>query len=72
MDAVPHVGGEVIVLAPGTDGAGYLATSLPLLTPEDIRRALKITTEATKKLRAWERQRAHLQRSVEREEAVCP
>ena len=53
--AAPHVGRDVIVIAPGVEGTGYLASSLPLRTAAEIHNALVLAEEAVKKLRHWHR-----------------
>ena len=55
--AAPHVGHDVIVIAPGVNGQGYIATSLPLKTSVDVQHIIRNTTEALKRMRRWERQR---------------
>lgn len=56
-EAAAHVGPDVIVLAPGVNGAGYLATSLPMQSAENIDDAIVLVAEALKKLRRWRRER---------------
>ena len=56
-EAIPHVGPDVIVIAPGITGDGYLGTSLPTKTSQDLERVIKLTSEALKKLQRWQRRR---------------
>lgn len=60
-EAVPHVGSEVVVIAPGPTGDGYLATSLSLGSAREIAAAITLTNEALKKLRRWHRERLKLE-----------
>lgn len=56
-EAIPHVGPDVVVIAPGITGDGYLGTSLPTRSSQDIERVLKLVNEAQKKLQRWKRRR---------------
>lgn len=56
-DAIPHVGTDVIVLSPD-----FYSTSMPLRSVEDIDAQLVLVNEAKKKLTAWRRNRAQLEK----------
>lgn len=56
--AVPHIGRDVVIIAPGCTGDGYLATSMPTRTSHDLEKILTMLSEATKKVRRWQRRRA--------------
>lgn len=56
-DAMPHVGPDVIVLS-----KDFYSTSMPLRSVEDIDAQLVLVKEAQKKLTAWRRNRAQLER----------
>ena len=55
--AAPHVGASVVILAPGHEGNGLLATSMPTHSLEDLVAIETVLKEATKKLQHWKRQR---------------
>ena len=67
--AAPHVGRDVLVIAPGVEGTGYLATSMRIATAADLEPLIKLAQEATKKLKAWQRTRLRHE-AREREKAV--
>jgi hypothetical protein len=51
------VGASVVILAPGHEGNGFLATSMPTHSLEDLVAIETVLKEATKKLQHWKRQR---------------
>jgi hypothetical protein len=55
--AAPHVGSNVVVIAPGCEGNGFLATSMPTRSPEDLMAIETMLKEATKKLQHWRHRR---------------
>lgn len=55
--AAPHVGVDVVVLAPGVNGAGYMATSMSTKSSADVEKVLTLVSEARKKLLALQRMR---------------
>lgn len=57
-EAAPHIGRDVIIIAPGCTGDGYLATSMPTRTSHDLEALITMTNEALKRLRRWHRRRA--------------
>ena len=57
-DAAPHVGPNVLVIAPGCEGNGFLATSMPTRSNEDLVAIESLLREATKKIQRWRRQPA--------------
>lgn len=69
--AIPHIGRDVIVLAPGANGDGYFATSMPTRTSHDIEALMTMTNEAMKKLRAWHRARKREEQRAAAEAASC-
>ncbi len=60
--AAPHIGRDVIIIAPGCNGEGYLASSMPTKTSHDLEALITMTNEALKKLRSWHRRRAKEER----------
>lgn len=56
-EATPHVGTDVVVIAPGVNGAGYLSTSMPMATSQDLEDVITMTHEALKRLKHWHRAR---------------
>lgn len=64
-ESIPHIGRDVIVIAPGCNGAGYLATSMPTRTAAELEDLITMTNEALKKLRRWQRARAQQERREE-------
>lgn len=70
-NAIPHIGNEVIIIAPGCNGHGFFATSLPTKTSADMEKLITMTNEALKKLRSWQRNRRReedRQRKIDEEE----
>lgn len=56
-DAVPHVGRDVVVVAPGVNGNGYLGTSMPTRTAHELEDVATLLHESLKKVRRWQRAR---------------
>lgn len=54
-EAAPHIGNEVIVIAPGVEGAGYFGTSISVGSSQGIERNIALVNEALKKLKQWHR-----------------
>ena len=54
-EAAPHIGNEVIVIAPGVEGAGYFATSISVGSSQAVERNIVLVNEAMKKLKQWHR-----------------
>ena len=52
-DAIPHVGENVVIIAPGVNGAGYIATTMPTRTAAELGDVIAMTEQALKKLRRW-------------------
>lgn len=69
-DAAPHIGRDVIIIAPGCNGHGYLATSMPTKTSQDLEDLITMTNEALKRLRSWHRRRTQDERRELIEEAA--
>lgn len=65
-EAAPHIGRDVVVIGPGTNGEGYLATSMPTKSAEDIAAILTMVEEARRKLLAWQRRRKREERTLTR------
>lgn len=65
QEAAPHVGAHVIIIAPGCNGDGYLATSMSTKSAHDIEALMTMTNEALKKLRRWHRNRLREERREE-------
>ena len=53
--AAAHIGNEVIVIAPGVEGAGYFATSISVGSSQAVERNIVLVNEALKKLKQWHR-----------------
>jgi len=66
-EAVPHVGRDVIVVAPGVNGQGYLCTSMSTRTSGDVDKILAMLTEATRKMRSLQRSRKRREARAELE-----
>lgn len=62
--ATPHVGNEAIVIAPGVEGSGYYASSIPVGTSQSIGRNIALVNEALKKLKQWQRRLLHEEERV--------
>lgn len=62
-EAARHVGPDVVVISSGLTGDGYLATSIPTRSAADLETAIKLTNEALKKLRRWQRRLRHQERA---------
>ncbi len=54
-EAASHIGNEVIVIAPGVEGAGYFATSISVGSSQAVERNIVLVNEAMKKLKQWHR-----------------
>lgn len=54
-EAAAHIGNEVIVIAPGVEGAGYFATSISVGSLQAVERNIVLVNEAMKKLKQWHR-----------------
>lgn len=57
QEAAPHVGSEVIVIAPGIEGQGYFASSVPVGSAKHIEFHIALVNEALKRLKQWHRRR---------------
>ena len=62
-EAAPHVGADVIIIAPGCNGQGYFATSMSTRSAQDLEATMTLVNEALKKLRRWHRRRVAEQRT---------
>lgn len=56
--SAPHVGADVIVVAPGIGGHGFLATSMPTQSLQDLDALGSVLREASKKVERWRRRAA--------------
>jgi hypothetical protein len=56
-EAIPHVGNDVVIIAPGVNGHGYVATTLPTKTAANLSDMIVMTEQALKKMRRWRSQR---------------
>lgn len=52
-EAVPHIGSDVVIIAPGINGHGYVATTMPTRTSAELGDVIAMTEQALKKLRRW-------------------
>ena len=57
QQAAPHVGATVIVIAPGVEGSGYYASSIPVGHSKHLEFQITLVNEALKRLKQWHRRR---------------
>lgn len=64
-DAIPHIGENVVIIAPGVNGLGYLATTMPTRTAAELDDVIKMAEQALKKLRRWRTNRVKAEARLE-------
>ena len=63
-DCVPHVGRSVVVVAPGCEGHGFLATSMPTQSSQDLAAIETMLHEAVKRVRHWKVRQARIEQAA--------
>lgn len=63
-DCAPHVGCSVVVVAPGCEGHGFLATSMPTHSSQDLAAIETMLHEATKRVRHWRVRQARMEQAA--------
>lgn len=64
-EAIPHIGDKVVVLAPGVNGHGYVATSMPTRTVAELNDVIVLVEQSLKKLRRWRSNRLATEAKLE-------
>lgn len=57
QQAAPHVGAEVVIIAPGIEGQGYFASSVSVQNSKHLEYHIALVNEALKRLKQWHRRR---------------